>query len=290
LDFLLLLKCLAITVGGGLTVYWLPSLALDWLYYKQRTDQAADWKLQPDRWAPKRLIKEERKLGTFNMTAASIVSGVLYYHVLTGGFSMLYFEVAEYGWAYTIGSSIAFFVIGDFGLYWGHRWMHRKGPYRFMHRVHHRFRTPSAFTAVAAHPFEILTFQAIALLPIFILPLHPGGVIAVLLYQHSVSLIDHSGVRFGMVLPWQGPAAFHDDHHVYFHVNFAQTIHWWDRMFGTWRCGEISYGETSFVKDQQSQSAVPLSYGEAAVTQRAMARLKNKKSRRRAAASEELNP
>ena len=143
-------------------------------------------------------------------------------------------------------------------------------------------KTPSAFTAVAAHPFEILTFQAISLAPIFLVPLHPAGVIVVLLYQHSVSLIDHSGIRFGMVLPWQGPAAFHDDHHTYFHVNFAQTIHWWDLIFGTWRRQELGYGEESFVEDQvERPRSTPMSYAHAAIEKRSLARLE-KKTRKRA--------
>jgi lathosterol oxidase len=287
MDWLLLLECFAITVGGGLAVYWIPSLFLDWIYYKQRKDEPETWKVQPDRWAPKRLAKEERKLGTLNMIMLSVISGILYYHVVTGGFSMLYFDVADYGWAYTIGSTIAFFVVGDFGLYWAHRWMHRKGPYRFAHCIHHRYRTPSAFTAVAAHPFELLTFQVVSMSPIFFLPMHPAGVIGVLLYQHTVSLIDHSGIRFGMVLPWQGPAAFHDDHHTYFHVNFAQTIHWWDRIFGTWRCEELNYGEKSFVEDQNERPvATPLSYSSAAIEQRSLARLEKRRRRKPKATTE----
>ena len=45
MDWLLLLKCFSITVGGGLAVYWLPSLALDWIYYQQRKDEPETWKL-----------------------------------------------------------------------------------------------------------------------------------------------------------------------------------------------------------------------------------------------------
>lgn len=281
MDWLLLLKCIAITVSGGISIYWVPSLILDALYYKQRRHQPEQWKVQPDRWAPKRLAKEERQLGTLNMITVSMVSGVLYYHVKMGGFSMLYFDVAQYGWAYTITSTVAFFIVGDFSLYWAHRWMHRKVLYKFVHRFHHRFRTPSAFTAIASHPFETLTFQAITLAPIFIVPLHPGGVIAVLLYQHSVSLIDHSGIRFSMIFPWQGPAAFHDDHHTYFHVNFAQTIHWWDHLFGTWRCEELSYGEESFVEDQTGRPhAKRLSYTTGPIEERSLARLKKRRTRR----------
>ncbi len=268
MDWLLLLKCIAITVSGGIFIYWIPSLILHALYYKQRQHEPELWKVQPDRWATKRLAKEERRLGTLNMVTVSMVSGILYYHVKMGGFSMLYFDVTQYGWAYTIFSTVAFFIVGDFSLYWAHRF-------------HHRYRTPSAFTAIASHPLETLTFQAITLAPIFLVPLHPGGVIAVLLYQHSVSLIDHSGIRFGMVLPWQGPAAFHDDHHTYFHVNFAQTIHWWDHLFGTWRSEELSYGEESFVEDQSElPHASRLSYAAGPIKARSLERLKKKRKRR----------
>jgi sterol desaturase/sphingolipid hydroxylase (fatty acid hydroxylase superfamily) len=83
------------------------------------------------------------------------------------------------------------------------------------------------------------------------------------------------------VLPWQGPAAFHDDHHTYFHVNFAQTIHWWDRIFGTWRCEELNYGEKSFVEDQNERPvATPLSYSSAAIEQRSLARLEKRRRRK----------
>ena len=116
---------------------------------------------------------------------------------------MLYFDVAEYGWTYTVLSSVGFFVVGDFGLYWAHRsgGCVRKGPYRFAHCIHHRYRTPSAFTAVAAHPFELLTFQVVTMAPIFLVPLHPGGVIAVLLYQ-VLGLADRS-LRDPL---WDGPS------------------------------------------------------------------------------------
>ena len=43
--------------------------------------------------------------------------------------------------------------------------------------------------------------------------------------------------------PWQPPPRFHDDHHVYFHVNFGQTLGLWDRVFGTWRRVGRVYGE-----------------------------------------------
>jgi lathosterol oxidase len=270
------------TIGGGLALYWLPGLALDRLYYKRRAESPEAWKVQPERWAPKRLLRQERRLGSFNMVALSAVTGVLLYHVRTGGWTMFYFDVNEHGLPYLLLSTIGFFVVGDFGLYWAHRWMHRRAPYRFMHRVHHRFRTPTAFTALAAHPFELLTFQAITFAPIFLVPLHPIGVISVLIYQHLVSLIDHSGIRFGMLLPWQGPAAFHDDHHTYFHVNFAQTIHWWDRLFGTWRRAEIDYGEERFVVDQGDRPAAQhLSYATGPVRQRSLARLEKKKKKLR---------
>src|SRR5437762_220448 len=85
-------------------------------------------------------------------------------------------------------------------------------PTRWVHRWHHRNTTPTAFTSVAMHPLEFLTYQAITLAPLFVLPVHVGGAIAVLLYHNLVALVDHSGVKLRSWLPFQPPPQFHDDH------------------------------------------------------------------------------
>ena len=70
--------------------------------------------------------------------------------------------------------------------------------------------------------------------------------IVVLVYVLTFNVIDHSGVDLRSRLPWQGPSRFHDDHHLYFHVNFGQHLMIWDRLHGTLRRQKRSYGREVF--------------------------------------------
>ena len=212
------------------------------------------------------------------MAMASVFSGVFVYYVRTGGTTALYFDFEAHGILYTLVSTALYFVVVDMGLYWAHRIFHRKFLYRTIHHIHHRWVTPTAFTASAMHPIEMITFQVISFSPIMFFPMHPAGVVGVLLYQHFVSLIDHSGIRFHSVLPWQAPAAFHDDHHIYFHVNFSQNMALWDRIFGTWRRRDESYGEGRFVNEQGALSPL-MDYGRKAVAERSAARMNRRPKR-----------
>jgi sterol desaturase/sphingolipid hydroxylase (fatty acid hydroxylase superfamily) len=128
--------------------------------------------------------------------------------------------------------------------------LHRRFFFRHIHRVHHRWTSPTAFTAPAMHPLEFALYQSIMLAPLFFLPIHVVGLVAVLVYQNTIAFLDHSGVALGSVLPFQPPPRFHDDHHVYFHVNYGQTLGLWDRIFGTWRRAKKEYGADVFTEDQ----------------------------------------
>lgn len=54
----------------------------------------------------------------------------------------------------------------------------------------------------------------------------------VVLYTYYHGIIDHSGINFKAYWwqPWQPDAIFHDNHHQYFHVNFAFNIYIWDKV------------------------------------------------------------
>jgi lathosterol oxidase len=236
---------IAAAVAGGLGMYFGIAGLLEWRYYRRRADAAA-WKLQPRRWPARRARRNEILLGAANLTCGSIASGWFAHHVASGGDTAIYFELAEHGLLFTIATTLIYFLATDGLLYGAHRLLHRRALFRAIHRVHHRWTSPTAFTAMAMHPLEFALYQAIMLAPLFVLPLHVVAVIAVLVYQNTIALLDHSGVALGSVLPWQPPPRFHDDHHVHFHVNYGQTLGLWDRLFGTWRREDRVYGEAVF--------------------------------------------
>jgi lathosterol oxidase len=227
---------------GGLGMYFGIGGLFEWRYYRRR-ERAAAWKLQPRRFPNARARKKEIALGALNMTLGSIASGVFAHYVATGGASSIYFDLETHGVLFSIATTIVYFVVTDGVLYGAHRLLHRKALFRAIHRVHHRWTSPTAFTAAAMHPAEFALYQAIMLAPLFVLPIHVVGLVVVLVYQNTIALLDHSGVALGSVLPWQPPPRFHDDHHVHFHVNYGQTLGLWDRVFGTWRRVGRVYGE-----------------------------------------------
>jgi lathosterol oxidase len=236
---------IGVAIAGGLGMYFGIGGLFELLYYRRRADATA-WKLQPRRWPAARARRREIALGAANMTLGSIASGVFAHHVASGGASSVHTSTDGHGALLWIATAIVYFVATDGLLYGAHRLLHRKALFRAIHRVHHRWTSPTAFTAAAMHPAEFALYQSIMVAPLFFWPMHVAGLVAVLVYQNTIALLDHSGVALGSVLPWQPPPRFHDDHHVHFHVNYGQTLGLWDRALGTWRRVGRVYGEHVF--------------------------------------------
>jgi hypothetical protein len=59
------------------------------------------------------------------------------------------------------------------------------------------------------------------------------------MYTYYHGIIDHSGINFKAYWwqPWQPDAIFHDNHHQYFHVNFAFNCSLWDKVKIVGICG-----------------------------------------------------
>ncbi len=240
------LMYVAVAIAGGLGMYFGIAGAFNLVYYRARRARAAEWKCQPRRFLSPAQSRQQLILGTCNMTAASIASGFFCAYLAGGGRSAVYFDWHERGLAYAAFATVFYFLLTDAGLYWAHRTFHRPLLFRYIHRYHHRYTAPNAFTAMAMHPLELATYQSVMLLPLFVLPVHVAGLVAVLVYQNYVALVDHSGIDLHSWLPWQPPTRFHDDHHVHFHVNYGQNMGVWDRIFGTYRRVGRVYGASVF--------------------------------------------
>lgn len=244
-DPALLLRFAVSSLVVGLSLYLSIGGFLYRRYYLQRRDQPAAWKCQPRRWPTARMRSYDLRLGLFNLTIGSLLSGSCAY-LAVRGHTAVAFSVSEHGPALTALYALIYFFGVDFFLYAAHRMYHRPRLFRAIHRFHHRNTTPTPFTAYSMHPVEFLTFEAVALVPMFFLPVHALVVIATLVYSNYVALLQHSGVRLSSVLPWQPATRFHDDHHLCFHVNYGQNLMLWDRLFGTLRRHGRRYGVEVF--------------------------------------------
>lgn len=223
-------------------------------YYRLRRREPETWKCQPQRFLTPTLNRNAVFSGTANLTLGGLLTGIFIYAVDHGLPTMLYYDVADYGWAYTIVSVPMFFARNDASAYYVHRALHLKPLYRSIHKYHHRFVATSPYVATALHPGELLALQAASFAPIFLMPLHPVVVGFVLVYILVFNIIDQSGVRLVSRLPWQGPSMYHDDHHAHFHVDFGQHLMILDRLHGTLRREGRRYGDSVFGGCGEKQS------------------------------------
>ncbi len=243
----LLAACVGVTGLAGLVVYHVVCGYYHYRYYVHRRLEPDHWKIRPDRFLSPKLHRTAILAGSRNMVLSGVLSGVLLYGVADGGVgTAIYTDMAEYGWAYTLGMTVVLFVAADCIAYWMHRAFHTKFLYMHVHRFHHRFVAPSPYVAIAIHPAELLALQAASFVPLLFIPFHAISVAGVFLYILVFNIIDHSGVKLVSLLPWQPPSMYHDDHHRYFHVNYGQHLMIWDRLHGTQRRVNRRYGEQIF--------------------------------------------
>lgn len=243
----LLAACVGVTSLVGVVIYHAVCGYFHYRYYVRRRLEPDAWKIQPERFLSPKLQRTAILAGTRNMALSGVLTGVLAYGVIDGGVkTAIYTDVAEYGWAYTVGMTVVLFVMLDCIAYWVHRGFHIRFLYRRVHRFHHRFVAPTPYVALAIHPVEFLTLQVASLLPLLLIPFHAVSAAGVLLYILIFNIIDHSGIRLVSALLWQAPSMYHDDHHRYFHVNYGQHLMIWDRLHGTLRRENRRYGEQIF--------------------------------------------
>lgn len=240
----LLLTMLGAIAGGHIAIFGIGGL-IHWNWFVRKKEQKAEWKIQPKRWPSDKKVKEAVKWSSLNLIFGGISGALLSTHFATGGWSMLRMNFSDLPIIWHVISFFLCLLMMDAYLYYSHRMLHTKPFYKRFHLLHHRWVDPHIFTTVAMHPVEFFFFQTGLILPMFILPQFWGVYIAAVLYTLIIGMIDHSGIKIKM--PWwtfhDGDNTFHDEHHMYYHVNFGHHTGIWDKLHGTVRKVERKYGE-----------------------------------------------
>ena len=240
------LWCFGGALAGSAITFWGIGGLLHHHFYRRQRANAAEWKLQPKRWLTPALERQAFWLGSLNLLIGSLGSGTLAWYLRRGGWSTIYYDVHRYGYAYLLLSiPLGFFAI-DATLYYSHRLLHQRTMFRYIHRWHHRYVAPTVFATTAMHPLEILTMMFCVTVPAFVIPMHVGVYIFLIVYTYFIGMLDHSGVRINWMLPFHRDNGFHDDHHVYFHCNYGHHTQLFDRFHGTARRLDRHYDEHTF--------------------------------------------
>ncbi len=156
------------------------------------------------------------------------------------GWTRIYTDVQDYPLWWLPASFALCLAIHDTWFYWTHRLMHAPWPFRTIHAVHHDSRPPTAWAAMSFHPWEALTGAFVIPALVFILPLHAGTVLAVLLTMTVMGVTNHMGWELfsprlvhGPAGNWLITATHHQLHHERYRCNYGLYFRFWDRVCGT---------------------------------------------------------
>ncbi|XP_060524449.1 lathosterol oxidase-like [Cylas formicarius] len=229
-------------------MYYFIGGFLHWYYYVRQRDRAEEWKCQPNKWLPPDLERHEIILGSCTLFVNATTSALLACYISNGGYSQVYYKISDYGWLWFVLQFPIIFIYHDYTTYWLHRIYHWPFLYKHFHKLHHKYKQPTAFSVTAIHPVESMHIQMTMAIPLFVVPVHWLPFYTCVFYAYYHGIIDHSGVNFKAFWwqPWQPDAIFHDNHHQYFHVNFAFNISLWDKIHGTYRRKDRVYTEEIF--------------------------------------------
>ncbi len=138
-------------------------------------------------------------------------------------------------------------IVGEFGSYWGHRWMHEIPVLWRFHAIHHSAEEMDWLVNTRAHPLDMVFTRLCGLIPIYVLGLAQptGNTVDIVPLVYALvgtvwSFFIHANVRwrFGWLEWLVSTPAFHHWHHTkdgpeYINKNYAAIFPWMDKLFGT---------------------------------------------------------
>jgi len=199
---------------------------------------AARYKLQADgKPLPERTNIWLMLLTLFNQTLLIYgffaIAGEAYFR-LGGRFSLSF-----PAWYMVIFHFVLYAVTFEVLFYAAHRLLHIRRLYRWVHALHHRFRSPVPYSGACVHPIEFMLAYIIPnILPAVLFNFSFPEYLLFLSIEYMHNVHDHCGYHF----PWDPFALIfgqnsrmHDEHHRLYQVNYSGAFTMvLDRLFKTY--------------------------------------------------------
>ena len=210
-----------------------------WLLWQRGGEKLRARRLNRDR-PMRRVILQEIRLSLLSSVvyaAPAAVALVVWQH----GGTLIYTDWSAYGGVpYLLLSAFLYLAVQDTYYYWAHRLMHHPRLFAWMHAGHHRSRQPTPFASFAFDPAEALVTAWLLPAMAFVLPIHIGVVLALLLLMTVAAVLNHSGWEVLPAKMVDGPiggqlisATHHSLHHLRFNANYGLYFRFWDKAMGT---------------------------------------------------------
>jgi len=143
--------------------------------------------------------------------------------------------------AITLTGSVIFCMIcEDTAFYFIHRLMHHPTLYKYVHKMHHEYKTTVSISAEYSHPLE---YAFGVMLPsavganILGPRMHLFTLFSFVFMRTCEGIDAHCGYDFSWspyrILPFSGGAFYHDFHHTHNVGNYGDFFCLWDTVLGT---------------------------------------------------------
>jgi sterol desaturase/sphingolipid hydroxylase (fatty acid hydroxylase superfamily) len=210
-----------------------------WLLWQRGGEKLAAKRLNRDR-PMRRVIMQEIRLSLLSSGIHAVPAAVALVIWLRGG-TQIYSDWSAYGGAaYLLLSAFIYLAIQDSYYYWAHRLMHHPRLFKWMHAGHHKSRQPTPFASFAFDPAEAAVTAWLLPALAFVIPIHIGVLLALLILMTVTAVMNHSGwellpQRFvhGRIGGQLISATHHSLHHTRFDTNYGLYFRFWDRLMGT---------------------------------------------------------
>ena len=155
-------------------------------------------------------------------------------------YTQIYSDFSAYGWGYFVLSVVLALLIHDTYFYWTHRLMHHPRLFRLFHLTHHRSVNPSPWAAFSFSPLEAVVEGSVIFVIVFLIPIHPLGLLAFLLFMTVYNVYGHLGYEIypdwvvnSRIGKWLNTSTNHNMHHKYFRGNYGLYFRFWDEVMKT---------------------------------------------------------
>jgi sterol desaturase/sphingolipid hydroxylase (fatty acid hydroxylase superfamily) len=227
-----------------LVTFWVLNLGMYIVYHIQHPFfekykiNMNPWPWNADREEWKLMLK--RTLLTIVLNQFILLPFFAYAEALITGVPLT-FEDQAFPDPLTLILQVTFFMLmEDMTFYFGHRLLHNKRIYRFIHKQHHEYNTTVGLASFYAHPVE---FVLVNMFPATIGPKLLWGKCHIVTFWMWIILrtaetVDgHCGYDFSWspyrLLPLSGGSQYHDFHHSHNVGNYGSFFSLWDTVFGT---------------------------------------------------------
>ncbi|MGB7404352.1 MAG: sterol desaturase family protein [Pacificimonas sp.] len=188
----------------------------------------------------KRQQRQERRWSLISAAIYATPAALAFWAWRDHGLTQVYTDIDAYPLWYLPLSALLYLAAHDTWFYWTHRAMHAPRLFRLMHKVHHDSRPPTAWAAMSFHWTESLSGAILFPILVFLIPIHPAALGAVLAMATLFGVTNHLGWEifpdrlvngaFGRMMI---TATHHHGHHRDYNSNYGLYFRVWDRLCGT---------------------------------------------------------